>query len=147
MTISSNSTLWQHNMKALFWAIAQLINEDWCDRMCLHTAVKWRSSYSVRCRNHLMVFKCWNELLWTLTPHQHCVFCPLEMLKIHQHAKTIRQRGGCVGVVVCWTDLNVLTSLFRSVEMSFMVRRSGPTMFLRLHNTETSQYICAIRGI
>lgn len=35
---------------------------------------------------------------------------------------------------VCVTDLNVRTRLFRSVEMSFMVRRKGPTMFLRLQS-------------
>lgn len=33
---------------------------------------------------------------------------------------------------MCCTDLNVRTRLFRSVEMLFMVRRRGPTMFLRL---------------
>lgn len=39
-------------------------------------------------------------------------------------------------VCVCCTDLNVLTRSFRSVEMSLMVRRRGPTMFLRLHRAE-----------
>lgn len=40
-------------------------------------------------------------------------------------------------VYLCCTDLNVLTRLFRSVETSLMLRRRGPMMFLRLHDTET----------
>lgn len=50
------------------------------------------------------------------------------------------QRRVCI--CVSCTDLNVLTSLFRSVEKSLMLRRRGPTMFLRLqHNTAKERQI------
>lgn len=48
----------------------------------------------------------------------------------------------CACLFYC-TDLNVRTRLFRSVEMLFMVRRRGPTMFLRLQwsNEETDREV------